>query len=439
MEYTQILKMKSQLYFNDQLSDMENVRSILKSNIKFTPYKFYTQFLEEVASSYRAGDSSEIAFKLFDNGDENLYDSRYRIDPIVIPLLLSLFEQLSKFHKKKLHLELYNNFATIDVLEFLYKSDFFFISGDNTLPSFPKGRNILEFDNRFFGAFRGNDPRKEHRVRGYSLEDDGLRSLLQKYTGEDKQRDFLISHYTYKVREHFQDLLFDNDFTADLHNIYIDILSELITNAVLHSKSNAYALMFVDRYRTKFSISDNGVGFEESMKTKEATSYYTPNQLRNELIQYPALETVSQQILENLFTIFETLYYSALKDRHGIFDLMINVVLGSHGYFRVHNNNSQIIISSRMMKELKDLAEIRKHIYDIHISFLLGQLDKESWSLELAQKSEQLRYSFVSFYKKAIDKYSHEIKYSSLRFFKVKFRGVHIEVEIPNTISNDSI
>lgn len=431
--------MKSQLCYNDQISDMENVRSILKSNIKFTPYKFYTQFLEEVASSYRGGENTEIAFKLFDNGDENLYNSTYRIDPIVIPLLLSLFEQLSKFHKKKLHLELYNNFATIDVLEFLYKSDFFFISGNNILPSFPKGRNILDFDNRFFGAFRGNDPRKEHRVRGYSLEDDGLRTLLKKYSGEDKQRDFLISHYTYKVREHFQDLLFDNDFTADLHNIYIDILSELITNAVLHSKSNAYALMFVDRYRTKFSISDNGVGFEETMKVKEATSYYTPNQLRNDLTNLPALDSVSQKMLENLFSIFETLYYSALKDRHGIFDLMINVVLESQGYFRVHNDNSQIIISSRMMKELIDLSEIRGRIYHTHTRYLLGQLDEYSWSDELSKKSEELRCSFVSFYQKAIAKYSHEIKYSSLRFFKVKFRGVHIEVEIPNTISNDSI
>jgi hypothetical protein len=28
--------------------------------------------------------------------------------------------------------------------------------------------------------------------------------------------------------------------------------------------------------------------------------------------------------------------------------------------------------------------------------------------------------------------YSEEIQYSSVRFFNVKFRGVHIEVEIPN-------
>ncbi|MBK7587902.1 MAG: ATP-binding protein [Bacteroidetes bacterium] len=108
------------------------------------------------------------------------------------------------------------------------------------------------------------------------MEDDNLLTEIQKYKNEEAQRDFLISHYTYQVREHFEELLFDNEFTEYLHDTYIDILSELITNGVLHSKSNTFALMFVDKYKTKFSISDNGIGLEESIRTKMKPSYYTP-------------------------------------------------------------------------------------------------------------------------------------------------------------------
>jgi len=383
--------------------------------------------------------SDEIKFKLFEKGDSEIYNSFYRIDPIVIPLLLSLMEQLSKFHNKKLSLLLFNNVATIEVLEFLYKCNFFFILGDNKNPSFPKGKNISDFDEHYFGAFKGKKLRDEHRVRSYSLSDDGLSDVLREYPDDDQKRDFLISHYTYKVRDHFQELLFDNESTAYLHNTYIDILSELITNAVLHSGSNAYALMFVNKFKTKFSISDNGVGFEGSMKTKTPTSYYKPNSLKRALQEVSKIDSISTKVLDNLHLIFETLYYSSLKDRHGLFDLMVNVVLRGFGYFRIHTENSQIIISHRMIDELTNLDDIRSKIYNLHTRFQLSQIDKKFLEDELQKYSALMKEIFVSFYQKAIAKYSDDIKFSSLRFYKVKFRGVHIEVEIPNASFHDSI
>lgn len=416
---------------------MDNVKAILKSNSNLTPYKFYTEFLEGLAEFYRNSENA-IGFKLFEKGDEDIYESRYQIDPIVIPLLLSLFEQLSKYHKQALPLLLFNNRATIDVLEFLYQSDFFSLIGDNNNPSFPKGRNMISFDRGFLGAFKGKVFRKEHRVRAYSLADDGLSSLIKNYATEEDKRDFLISHYTYKVREHFQELLFDNEFTADIYNIYIDILSELITNSVLHSGSNAFALMFVDRFRTKFSISDNGVGFAASMKLKQPTFYYTPNAVKKILSKKIIIGNIPDPILDNLFTIFDTLYFSSLKDRHGIFDLMITVVLESKGYFRIHNENCQIIISNRMMDELLILNDFRNDIYNLHTDYLLNQIDEQTWQDTLVIKSKAIQDAFISFCEKAVAKYSIDIKYSSLRFYKVKFRGVHIEVEIPNSLSDDN-
>lgn len=418
---------------------MDRIKVILKNNTNFTPYKFYNEFLQDVADFYRQGNKEVIAFKLFEYGDDSVYDSSYRIDPIVIPLLLSLFEQLSKYHKRKLPFLLFNNVATISVLEFLFRSDFFFIVGNNENPNFPKGRNILDFNSGLLGSFKGKVLRNEHRVRSYSLEQDSLAASLKEYNSEEQKRDFLISHYTYKVREHFGELLFDNEFTTEVYNTYIDILSELITNSVLHSGANSYALMFVDRFKTKFSISDNGVGFGPSMKLKQPTFYYQKDSLKKNLEEKISITQIPTPVLDNLFTIFETLYYSSLKDRHGIFDLMITVVLESKGYFRIHNENSQIIISNRMMDELQILSHLRAEIYETHTKYNLGQIDEKLWTDILTNKSAAIRTAFLIFCEKAIAKYSNDIQYSSIRFFKVRFRGVHIEVEIPNTLSDDNI
>src|SRR5690606_19320167 len=140
---------------------------ILKNNEKFTPYIFYTSFIKDVALSVQ--ESNEIVFKLFENGDDLIYDSNYSIEPITIPLLLSLIEQLSKFYKKPIDLLLNNNNATKKVLNFLFKCDFFYVSGNNVNPSFPYGRNLLKFDEKFLGDFIKKDPRPEHKVRCYSL------------------------------------------------------------------------------------------------------------------------------------------------------------------------------------------------------------------------------------------------------------------------------
>ena len=118
------------------------------------------------------------------------------------------------------------------MLEFLYRSDFFYICGENRNPSYPKGRNIVSYNENYFGAFKGKLQRNDHKVRAYSLDDDNLLIELKRFENEEQQRDFLISHYTYKVREHFEELLFDNEQTISLHNTYIDILS------VAHHKWN---------------------------------------------------------------------------------------------------------------------------------------------------------------------------------------------------------
>lgn len=401
---------------------------ILKNNEKFTPYIFYTSFIKDVALSIQ--ESNEVVFKLFENGDDLIYDSNYSIEPITIPLLLSLIEQLSKFYKKPIDLLLNNNNATKKVLNFLFKSDFFYVSGNNVNPSFPYGRNLLKFDDKFLGDFIKKDPRPEHKVRCYSLNDDNLFAELENFKDEDSKRDFLISEYSYIVRNHFQQLLFDNENTISNADLYIEILSELITNGVLHSKSNTFALMFVNKFATKFSISDNGIGFTESLKRKQADFLYTPLELKSEIDKIHSLR-INEKILQNFNYIIETLYFSSLKNRKGLFDLMLSVVLDSNGYFRLHSENSQIIISNRMANDLMILHGLRTKLFQRHRDILING-EQEKLKEEMISIKNEIKNNFIKLYSNICNKYKEDYRYSSLRFFNVKFRGVHIEVEIPN-------
>lgn len=404
--------------------------SILKNNENFTPFVFYSSFLKEVAEEIKNEDF--FIFKFVDNGDENVFDSNYRIEPISIPLLLSLSEQLSKFYKEPIELLLYKNNATKEVLNFLYKSDFFWVAGDNKIPSYPLGRNILKFENSYLGDFIKKGPRPDHRVRCYSLNDDNLKTKLEDYDSEDEKRDFLISEYVYTVREHFQELLFDNINTSDKTDYYVELLSELITNGVLHSKSNTFALMFLNKFSTKFSISDNGIGFQESLNFKTENLLYKPFELKNKIEQLNILK-VNQKILNNLHVIFETLYYSSLKDRRGLFDLMISVVLESKGYFRLHSDNSQIIISNRMNNDLLELSNLRNKLFNFHEKILVNAIKDNRHDADMISIQENIMSCFVRLYKNICDKYNNDYRYSSIRFYNVKFKGVHIEVEIPNS------
>ena len=348
--------------------------NILNNNEKLTPYVFYSRFLKEVAVDIQ--NNNDIHFKFVENGDEKIFDSTYTIEPITIPLILSLAEQLSKFYSKPIDLFLYNNHATKKVLKFLYKSDFFNLSGNNSNPSYPIGRNILKFNEQYLGDFIKKDPRPEHKVRCYSLNDRNHNKKLEQFIRDDEKRDFLVSEYVYIVRDHFQELLFDNDNTNNNVDLYIEILSELVTNGILHSKSNTFALMFVNKFATKFSISDNGIGFQESMKNKTEDLLYKPLELKNQLDKINDLK-INRKILENFNFIIETLYFSSLKNRRGLFDLMISVVLNSNGYFRLHSENSQIIVSSRMIKELVILSELRTRLFNLHRELLINGKNEE--------------------------------------------------------------
>lgn len=416
---------------------MSNKIPIISKDKSLTPFVFYSEFLHEVANFYleHRNESSSIEFKLIEGNDLEFTRKKYYIDSITLPLLLSLFYQLRNFHKKPIKLHLSNTPITIDVLEYLYRSQFFYITGSNNNPNFPLGRNILDFDDVYLGGFRGKSIRTEHKLRCYSLNDDNLNVRLSNITeGEPAQRDSLVEFYTYKVKEHFYDLLFENDTTSHLTSEFIEILAELITNGVLHSKSDAFVLMFSDKFKTKFSISDNGIGLYESLKNKKDTGeFYEKFELLKSLSSSFPLK-IDDNIKNSVLILFETLYFSMLKDRQGLFDLMCNVVLDCSGYFRLHTDNAQIIVSARMLSELQNLHNTRMQILSTNHSLIFGKIKSDEFKERMKNLKvickKQISELAISIFRK----YSEDTKFSALRIFEVRFRGVHIEVEIPNSI-----
>lgn len=412
---------------------MNNIISILENRKTFTPFYFYTKFLPKVAKFYGENSQSVIQFSLIEESDNEAMFGIYYIDPIAIPLFLSLAEQLKKYHKESLALLLSNNSSTRHVLAFLDKADFFHLIGDNYNPLFAHGKNIFKYDKRYLGNYANKDQMLEHKVRCYSLFDEGINEKIEDFPTERK-RDVLVEHFTYKVKDHFAKLLHKASQSEELTFEYIEILAELITNGVLHSGSDAFVLMFSNTEKTSFSISDNGIGLYDSLlmkETKDIDFFYSKFELFKDLQSINSLK-ISDQIQNSLFSIFETLFYSLLKDRKGLFDLMCNVVINCNGYFRLHNQNAQIIVSARMMTELNGLYSLRTKILNTHKSYLFEKLTDVEFKKRISALAIEAKNNFKELVTSIIDKYHNDIKYSSIRLYEVKFRGVHIEVEIPN-------
>jgi hypothetical protein len=406
---------------------MEGV-PILLNRKSFTPFYFYTDFLNSVASFYKLYPNKKIIFFLIGENEKESFFSSYYFDPISIPLFLSLVDQLSKHHREPITLELYNTNSTKNVLAFLERADFFNLSGNNN----PIGKNILNFNKEYLGFYKTKDQRPEHKVRYFSLNDGIIKNNIYGLKPE-QQRDYLIEYYTYKVKEHFEEILIESRQNDKVVFDYVQIMSELITNGVLHSLSDVYSLMFTDNEKTSFSISDNGIGLYESLLTKQEIkindSYNLFDLYKGMLDTIPL--NVDNKIKESFYSIFEALFYSILKDRKGLFDLMTTVVLNSNGYFRLHNNNAQIIISLRMLKELNVLSKLRQEIFDNHMKHISGYLSDNDFNKTFNELTVIAKKEFKNLVQNIIANYNLDVKYSSIRLYEVRFKGVHIEVEIP--------
>lgn len=337
-----------------------------------------------------------------------------RFDPLVVPNLISLGFILESIHKKPTHLEIANTSAT----KFLDEGWFFKAvghkhvfgeeldmdgSGIRRTIEQVTGYEVYDFDPKMLGFYNfsnvSNPFNPDHRV--YVYQDDSY-SYYTEFIKDDVTEEKLGLIRSDK----FQELkpIIEKRYWNILKNlnyknkrIVLDILAEIITNAILYSGSHCSAMLQTRKNETKISISDCGVGFEYSFEKKQQKFGGEYKDVFNEF-------SLEEQVkYKNLLFIFETLNYSKKKSaaRDNLYTLL-EIVLRKkdnnsidEGIIRIHYNDTQVIMTSN-----------------------------KCYKCDIFAPSQCTR-CLLSRYNSANDSSK-----SNLRFFDSIYRGVHIEVEL---------
>ena len=252
---------------------------ILLNNKAFTPFHFYSYFLSSVASFYQQFPKEKITFFLIGENEKESFLHSYYFDPITIPLFLSLADQLTKFHNEPISLELYNTHSTNKVLAFLDRSDFFKVSGNFAKP----GKNILKFNKEYLGFFNLNEQRPEHKVRFYSLNEVNSSHNMINVSTAEQQRDLLIEYYTYKVKDHFEDILKEGQAEQPLNDDLVKTLLVRLfievgrsTTQIQAQNNNSYNHTLLKNYQ---NLIEQNFASIRLPKQYAALLYITPHHL----------------------------------------------------------------------------------------------------------------------------------------------------------------
>jgi hypothetical protein len=400
-----------------------------------TSFKFYTLLLERVHQFYHSNDYQNKP-PIF------TFSGKFFIDSSVVPLLAGLGYHLKSFHQSEIDLLLTNTPNTINLIYFLDQCDFFNIVGDNQNPNSPIGKNIFNFSDAYIGGYYGyikKQNRKEHKLRCYSPDDKYIKEIVKSDYSDDEKRDFLLEFINGKISDDFRTIFKDKHLLNELSASYLSILTELTVNGVFHSKAPVFvmaqskifkdeskqdALVDLITYKTTISVVDVGVGFYNSLVTKQEEDYKYFKKF--EIINF--LKKKNPIIFnDDISSIFETLCFSMSQKREGLFDLIINCFLDNNdvfqgqNYFRIHNKSSQIIFSYKYKSIIEKLKSIRKTI--------LKNI-KISDSVEILKSVNEGKEKIIELAEIVAEEYSSNIQISSLRKYDVELPGVHIEIEI---------
>ena len=340
---------------------------------KITNYKLYDDVILQLTNYYKTGEKQNPVIS-FVNTERINYES--------IPLVMGILDIIYNVNEEAVPLEL------ICRPKLLYCLDhaLFFHYADYEL-------GYIEYNKEVIGGFSDyidKDYRGAHVMHVYE-------PRLDFFDYSENEQE-IIRFQTYEeMRYHF----IGKDFgivLADIKKLWTDemenyktLLAEIITNAILYSSSLCYALLYSDRHKTMLSICDVGRGFHYSLiKRRESSTY--PIEKVEEFAHYKEIyrEKYSIYKLEDFFDIMEVLFYSELQARINLFFLK-NLVVNSGGVLRIHSRDVQVIFNT------KNCKECNKSIIDC-----MGCL--------LSRMSSVLRYSPV-------------------KFFRSKLKGVQIEVE----------
>lgn len=343
-------------------------KKIIKLNKNMTSFLFYNETLKEIKKYYRSDD-----YKIDRQPPIISFEDVDYIDSSAITCVMVLGLYLKNFHNENIRLEFKYN---PNLLKTLYDIKFFIIS---------KELDIFSYDENLLGGFSDIEHRKDHKMNFYEHMNEYYQ--LSDESKKIKYKDTLFEYLRYNIipNNYLQIIKDKNVFNEYEISDVLNIFSEIICNAILYSKSYSFTNVHTNKYKTLISISDIGIGFEESLKQKK-------------FFDYPIYKKYKHNnycdIIENLrdfIMIFESLNYSMNQDRQNLWRLK-NMIVKNGGTFRIHYNTTQVIFThSRCQNCSKDSYEC---------------------SICLLQD------------------YNSNMQVSPIRLFDTKFPGVHIEVEL---------
>lgn len=215
------------------------------------------------------------------------------------------------------------------------------------------------------------------------------------------RRDYLLHNIRKNIMEQCWKILSDiHKLPENLMNDTIDGLAETLTNASMYSESDSYAYLASDKYGTKASISDCGVGLQKSyMEQGYQFTWYECEDVRK------------NPELKSYYIIMEILDYSfnkhKVKERADLWTVK-DIVISYGGTFKVHFGNIQVIFTGDRCKGCDKIE-----CYDAKKNKKVPVSDTLQPCLDCLRRD----YS--------------ESQYSPIKYHNIAFRGVHIEFEIP--------
>lgn len=241
--------------------------------------------------------------------------------------------------------------------------------------------------NRKFGIFELN----EDVIGGYSTDTRGMAEncAIHFFDVNTRKKEIFEKYSNYYL------LALKNKHIKDEKaRRLIDIISEFTENACIHSETGSFVSSQINTNKYFYvSISDYGIGFRKSFGKKEKEKGYLPQFYR----QFPDSSYI------NLFSIIEAIFYNSKKKVYGIFS-GIKAVLELNGTIRIHSTDTQLILTKSNFEK-----------------YLLVDIQNED------EKNDFVN-SFAGSLMLSPQK---ELQYSALRLTRYKFKGVHIEIEIP--------
>jgi len=335
------------------------------------------------------------------------------IEPSALPNLVCLGLYLKHHHKEMIEFRISYNPRLLHYLEHV---GFFKLIG-KTSPANPDALEIFDYDDRYIGGFSSyniKDIRKEHKIRSYLPEINY--SKITDHKDKEVFRDKLLERLeTYILPEHFYNIMQDKELTRE--NIYdtFERLAEPISNGILHSKSPTIVMIQTSKYSTKISISDAGIGFENS---------YLEKKLKFDFIDILKERKTYKVALHDFYFIQQILFYSICKIREGLLDFIIDVILKNNGTVRIHYNSTQLIITTAYLHHLSLLSKIREEINKYLISNKIEILNKDHFLFKEAFDAIAVLGEIIQ------SNYKSNHKISPLRLYDVIFKGIHIEIDL---------